>query len=150
MGGLLGQFHSEFEKKYGLMLFHLPIDGSNYIKSFMKRFKKVTRNDRLAAPLTPEMFPQTASALVSPNKMQENALQNLKELRSTGAVKRTYYFSYWDRKKTYLSAFDVKNFAPSRMLFVVHREQILHKALADYQRILGGTDSDFWYFIWKQ
>ena len=45
--------------------------------------------------------------------------------------------------KTYLSAFDVRNFAPKKMLFVVHREQILKKALQDYRKILGGHEDDF-------
>ncbi|MEK3712753.1 DUF3427 domain-containing protein [Paenibacillus sp. FSL R7-0333] len=140
-GGLLGQFHSEFEKVW-LNAVLLTDRWIELYQILYEEVQKVTRNDRLAAPLTPEMFPQTASALVSPNRMQENALQNLKELRSTGAVKGLI-ISATGTGKTYLSAFDVKNFAPSRMLFVVHREQILHKALADYQRILGGTDSDF-------
>src|SRR5699024_12716522 len=33
--------------------------------------------------------------------------------------------------KTYLSAFDVKQFNPERVLFVAHREQILQKSLQD-------------------
>ena len=49
--------------------------------------------------------------------------------------------------KTYLSAFDVRSFAPKRMLFIVHREQILNKAKEDFQRILGGIDEDFGMYV---
>ncbi|RKJ68162.1 DUF3427 domain-containing protein, partial [Butyricicoccus sp. 1XD8-22] len=45
--------------------------------------------------------------------------------------------------KTYLSAFDVRNFSPKKMLFIVHREQILKKAMQDYRKILGGHEDDF-------
>ncbi|MCZ4238226.1 DEAD/DEAH box helicase family protein, partial [Staphylococcus equorum] len=45
--------------------------------------------------------------------------------------------------KTYLSAFDVGQAEPDRVLFVVHREQILNKAKEDYRRILGGKKDDY-------
>lgn len=45
--------------------------------------------------------------------------------------------------KTYLSAFDIRSVNPNRILFIVHREQILKKAKLDYQRILGGLDQDY-------
>src|SRR5699024_5900774 len=45
--------------------------------------------------------------------------------------------------KTYLSAFDVRRYRPKRMLFIVHREQILLQARADFKRVLGGIPTDF-------
>ena len=79
---------------------------------------------------------------IKPNKMQQDALVQLKELRATGA-KKGLIISATGTGKTYLSAFDVRNAAPQRMLFIVHREQILKKAMADYRKILGGNDEDF-------
>lgn len=79
---------------------------------------------------------------IHPNKMQETALTQLKELRATGA-KKGLIISATGTGKTYLSAFDVRNTSPNRMLFVVHREQILKKAMADYRKVLGGNDEDF-------
>lgn len=79
---------------------------------------------------------------IKPNKMQQEALVQLKELRATGA-KKGLIISATGTGKTYLSAFDVRNAAPQRMLFIVHREQILKKAMADYRKILGGNDEDF-------
>lgn len=80
--------------------------------------------------------------LIQPNKMQSVALEQLKSLRATGAQKGLI-ISATGTGKTYLSALDVRNFAPKRMLFVVHREQILNKAMEDYKKILGGNDEDY-------
>ena len=44
--------------------------------------------------------------------------------------------------KTYLSAFDVHQFEPKRMLFIVHREQILQKSLKDFQKVLQFPESE--------
>lgn len=82
------------------------------------------------------------SLSIQPNKMQSVALQQLKNLRETGA-KKGLIISATGTGKTYLSAFDVRNFAPQRMLFVVHREQILKKAMQDYRKILGGNEDDY-------
>src|SRR5699024_12647841 len=45
--------------------------------------------------------------------------------------------------KTYLAPFDVRGYQPKRMLFIVHREQILLNAVEDFERILGEKDEDF-------
>ncbi|MGF2614611.1 DEAD/DEAH box helicase [Rossellomorea vietnamensis] len=79
---------------------------------------------------------------VQPNKMQEAALQSIQHVREQGKEK-ALVISATGTGKTYLSAFDVRCFAPRRMLFIVHREQILQKAKADYQKILGGADRDY-------
>lgn len=86
--------------------------------------------------------PLAESLLIQPNKMQQVALKQLADLRETGASKGLI-ISATGTGKTYLSAFDVRAFAPKRMLFVVHREQILKKAMADYRKILGGAEDDF-------
>ena len=86
--------------------------------------------------------PLADSLAIQPNKMQTAAIEQLKTLRATGA-KKGLIISATGTGKTYLSAFDVRNFAPKKMLFVVHREQILKKALQDYRKILGGHEDDF-------
>ena len=74
--------------------------------------------------------------------MQQAALQEIQAVREAGKHKGLV-ISATGTGKTYLSAFDVRRFAPKRMLFIVHREQILHKAKSDFKRILGGIDEDF-------
>ncbi|WP_043932505.1 DUF3427 domain-containing protein [Bacillus sp. EB01] len=79
---------------------------------------------------------------IEPNKMQLQALKQIQAVRDAGNTKGLV-ISATGTGKTYLSAFDVRRYGPTRMLFVVHREQILKKAKSDFQRLLGGPDSDF-------
>lgn len=79
---------------------------------------------------------------IQPNKMQESALAEIQAVRNKGEIKGLV-ISATGTGKTYLSAFDVRRYAPKRMLFIVHREQILQKAKEDFRRILGGLSKDF-------
>lgn len=79
---------------------------------------------------------------IKPNAMQKAALKEIQEVRNKGH-QRALVISATGTGKTYLSAFDVRRFRPKKMLFIVHREQILRKAMADYKQVLGGTEADF-------
>lgn len=139
-GGLLEQFQSEFEKVWNNAV---PLTDK-WIDAYQILFEEVLKANQKnhnVLPLIPEV-PQTLFSSISPNKMQQSALRNLKDLRRSGEHKGLV-ISATGTGKTYLSAFDVRNFAPDRMLFIVHREQILQKAMIDYQRIIGGKDSDY-------
>lgn len=86
--------------------------------------------------------PSPKEAYIKPNIMQRDALRNLVNLRARGE-KKGIVVSATGTGKTYLSAFDVGQADPERVLFVVHREQILNKAKEDYRRVLGGELSDY-------
>ena len=79
---------------------------------------------------------------IVPNKMQQAALKEIQAVRDAGNDKGLV-ISATGTGKTYLSAFDVRRFAPKRMLFIVHREQILLKAKSDFKRVLGGIEEEF-------
>ncbi len=79
---------------------------------------------------------------IKPNKMQEAALEQIAGLREKN-LDKGLVISATGTGKTYLSAFDVRAYQPKRMLFIVHREQILLKAKEDFKRVLGGKDEDF-------
>ena len=89
-----------------------------------------------------ESLIEEAPLYIRPNMMQKQALRNLRELRMRGADKGLV-ISATGTGKTFLSAFDVNQFSPERVLFIVHREQILNKAQEDYKKILGGPSSDY-------
>ena len=59
--------------------------------------------------------------------MQKDALKGLQAIRDSGK-KKALVISATGTGKTFLSAFDVQQFKPERMLFIVHREQILQKS----------------------
>ncbi|MBL1230243.1 DEAD/DEAH box helicase [Enterococcus sp. BWB1-3] len=79
---------------------------------------------------------------ITPNDMQKQALREIQKVRNEGKQK-ALVVSATGTGKTYLSAFDVKSFAPKRLLFVVHREQILTKAMSDYQNVLSESEENF-------
>lgn len=77
---------------------------------------------------------------ILPNQMQLLALSNLKALRDQGKDK-ALLVSATGTGKTFLSAFDVANVKPKRMLFLVHRRNIAQKAMESYQDILDDSIS---------
>ena len=92
----------------------------------------------------PQIHPQmkTQAKIIVPNKMQAAALKQLNSLVNSGA-KKGLVVSATGTGKTYLGAFAVKNYRPRRFLYVVHREQIARKSLASFQRVIGGSASDY-------
>lgn len=72
---------------------------------------------------------------IQPNLMQQEALASLTALRNEKKNK-ALLISATGTGKTYLSAFDVKNVNPKRMLFVVHRENIAYDAMNTYKNII--------------
>ncbi|WP_300560898.1 DEAD/DEAH box helicase [Companilactobacillus sp.] len=75
--------------------------------------------------------------------MQLPALEALNDLRNVKHADKGLIVAATGTGKTYLAAFDVQQVNPKRVLFVVHREQILRKAKESFQEILGGPDSDY-------
>lgn len=73
---------------------------------------------------------------VKPNKMQNLALINLHSLRTRG-IHKGLVIAATATGKTYMAAFDVKQFRARKVLFLVHREDILIKAEQSFKRVLG-------------
>lgn len=90
---------------------------SNFLNSQNKEFKSFNSNQ------------------IKTNFMQEKALEKLANLRKKGENK-ALIIAATGTGKTYLSAFDVRNFKAKTMLFLVHRENILIKAKQSFEEIL--------------
>ncbi|MEG0841135.1 MAG: DEAD/DEAH box helicase [Erysipelotrichaceae bacterium] len=75
---------------------------------------------------------------IIPNSMQERAITNLNKLRKFKENK-ALVIAATATGKTYMSALDVKQFKPKKMLYIVHREEILRHAQKSYQRVLGSS-----------
>lgn len=95
---------------------------SNFLNSQNKEFKSFNSNQ------------------IKTNFMQEKALEKLENLRKKGENK-ALIIAATGTGKTYLSAFDVKNFKAKTMLFLVHRENILIKAKESFETILPEINS---------
>lgn len=68
------------------------------------------------------------------NSMQQKALYNLAKLRENNQHK-ALIIAATGTGKTYLSAFDVRQFNPQRVLFLVHRDVILDEAMKSFKRV---------------
>lgn len=84
----------------------------------------------------------TRAEEVRPNAMQQEALLAIESMRRQGR-RRAVVISATGTGKTILSALDVRSVAPRRMLFVVHREQILDRAIHEFARVLGAPEGAF-------
>ena len=72
---------------------------------------------------------------IAPNSMQKRAMENLTRLRSMGE-RKALVIAATGTGKTYMSAFDVRHVRPQRLLFVVHREEILQKAKETFEKLM--------------
>ena len=138
-GELASQVSNEFDIQWELST---PLTNE-WIESYKETYVK---------PVRPASV--QSSKTIKPNKMQEEALKSLKNLRDNNKDK-ALLISATGTGKTFLSAFDVKRFKPKRLLFVVHRRNIAEAALRSFQYLIPNvsmgifsgntkeTDSDF-------
>lgn len=87
-----------------------------------------------------DMDYEIANSDIKPNYMQRRALKELNRVRAIGASKALITASAGSGK-TFLAAFDVLNFNPRRMLYIVHEGSILMKSFETFQRVFGSDKS---------
>lgn len=73
---------------------------------------------------------------LTPNSMQVKAVKELRLLREAGE-ERAIAVAATGTGKTLMAAFDVKEVKPKKMLFLVHREMILEKAMESFGRVIN-------------
>jgi superfamily II DNA or RNA helicase len=73
-------------------------------------------------------------------------LIEIQKVRDAGETKAVVV-SATGTGKTILSALDVRAARPQRLLFVVHREQILDRAIEEFRKVLNAPASDFGKFV---
>ena len=78
--------------------------------------------------------------IINPNSMQRKALRELRRNRDMG-IKRSLIVSATGSGKTYLAAFDARNFDAKRLLYIVHRETILKDARDSFMKVFGAEKS---------
>ncbi len=94
--------------------------------SFINEIKKVEKSKRLDF---------SDYEVIKPNHMQKRAIDNLNRLRYYGEDK-ALVIAATGSGKTYMSAFDVINYKPKKMLFLVHREEILRSAEKTFRKLV--------------
>lgn len=138
-GELASQVSNEFDIQWELST---PLTNE-WIESYKETYVKPVRPTSVQSLKT-----------IKPNKMQEEALKSLKNLRDNNNDK-ALLISATGTGKSFLSAFDVRRFKPKRLLFVVHRRNIAEAALRSFKYLIPNvsmgifsgntkeTDSDF-------
>lgn len=106
------------------------------------------RPQLVAAPVDGFLPPASSGipTTIVPNSMQEEALERIERLRLAGE-RRALVISATGTGKTILGALEVRQAKPRKMLFVVHREQIVDKALSEFQRVLEEPADQFGKFV---
>lgn len=123
VGKVLGEFQTDFEKATPVTVDFI----SHYEEIYKKQFLS-SKTQEADNSLTE----------INPNAMQVEALRNLNNLRKDDKNK-ALIISATGTGKTYLSAFDAKEFNPKKLLFVVHRLTIAKDSLKTFQKVFGTT-----------
>jgi superfamily II DNA or RNA helicase len=105
----------------------------NDYEEFLKSIKGIQKNQHLI---------YEKRDYIVPNRMQRRATENLERLRSFGESK-ALVIAATGTGKTYMSAFDVQKYEPKRLLFIVHREEILKKAKDTFEKLLPNSKLTF-------
>ena len=125
----LAEFNNVFSSSF-------PVD-----EDYLSKYTFIHNTEKkLRSGLRKELLGKINTPKITPNKMQQEALNNLVHLRNSGKNK-ALLVSATGTGKTYLSAFDVLEFKPKRLLFLVHRKNIAQKAMETFQSILDESIS---------
>jgi len=121
---LLNEFKSDFEKATHVtaeyILYYEEIYKNQFLLNTKNNFQRLVESQ----------------AIITPNPMQIEALENLKKLRANNKDK-ALIISATGTGKTYLSAFDAEAFNPKKLLFVVHRLTIAKDSLTTFRNVFG-------------
>lgn len=120
---ILNNFEEIFER--------LPKLDLEMIENYEKVYKLSKKYSKIQEKNQNSLFKKD----IKPNFMQKEALENLKLLRES--EDKGLLISATGTGKTYLSAFDVKNLKPEKMLFIAHRKTILRKAKYTFENIIS-------------
>jgi superfamily II DNA or RNA helicase/HKD family nuclease len=123
---VLNEFQTDFEK------------ATPVTKKYILEYEEIYRNQFLINKKNSLESPIESEKMITPNAMQIEALENLKNLRGDKKNK-ALIISATGTGKTYLSAFDAKFFQPQKLLFVVHRLTIAENSLKTFQKVFGNT-----------
>ena len=121
---VFGQMLSEFEDKWSNTF---PLDNGIISQYVNKLNYAIERWD---------MDYEAASEKIKPNYMQRKALKELNRYRAMG-MRRALIVAAAGSGKTYLAAFDARNFNPKKLLYIVHEGSILQKSLETFQEVFG-------------
>jgi len=105
-------------------------DFINSYSDFLKEIRKTQENNNLEF---------SSYQLIKPNHMQKKAMDNLSRLRASGEDK-ALVIAATGTGKTFMSAFDAINYKPKKLLYLVHREEILRSAEKTFKKLVKNKE----------
>lgn len=100
---------------------------------------------RLGTRTMPENAFEFDNSAIEPNQMQTEAIAKLDRLRNNNETK-ALAIAATGSGKTYMAVFDALQVRPKKLLFIVHREDILIKAKESFDRIIDKSLYSTGYF----
>lgn len=104
-----------------------------FIKEYSEFLKKVNRERKFD-----DRFAFEAENII-PNRMQKEAIDRLEWLRRQNE-KKALAIAATGTGKTYLAVLDSLRYKPKKLLFIVHREDILRKARSTFEQVIGKSN----------
>lgn len=144
-GGLLHQMRAEYDEVWedertAVVTGSWIDEYESYRRSTVEGSSRSFGNSK--PPFRHESFTPEGSGfrealpVIMPNKMQSLALEFLRALHDR-CEERALLVSATGTGKTYLSALDVRQVEPCRVLFIAHRRRILEASRDSFRRVLG-------------
>lgn len=142
-----GEMLSQIKKEFSTLW-----DEADELEEVLSEYEKLYNDNKQFSNLrkvTSEI--KKKNITLSPNIMQEQFIENLRNLIKQGE-KKAILVSATGTGKTYASAFAVNDFKPKRFLFLVHREQIAKQSIDAYKHVfkdhekfglLSGNSKDY-------
>lgn len=123
---------NEFEK-----LWNSPysLKFKEFIDSYEENYKTIKAERKTRKPA--KVLAKEEKEL-KPNAMQQEFINNIKQLCETGENK-ALLISATGTGKTYASAFALRETKTKKALFLVHREQIARRAMKSYKKVFGNA-----------
>lgn len=139
---IINDFEELWNSPNALTVTEQILDEYNLIYSEQKRIGRELLKKKIelqkASALSESKLITTEQILLQPNSMQLEFIQKLNEIRAMGKH-RALLISATGTGKTYAAAFALREINPKRALFIVHREQILRKAIESFKNVFGDT-----------
>ncbi|WP_409292724.1 DEAD/DEAH box helicase family protein [Peribacillus sp. SCS-37] len=129
-------FITEVLKEYETLWHSSVVADEDFLLKYEEFLKSIKRIEATSGLI------YERAEYITPNRMQQRAMENLSRVRQIGE-KKALVIAATGTGKTYMSAFDVRSFQPKRLLFIVHREEILKKAKETFEKLLPNKNITF-------
>ncbi len=122
----------EIEKEFAFFWDVLPPLSEELIKAYEKQLEYAIASWDMDYLLI------SKDGELNPNYMQRQALKELQRYRNLGQEK-AMVIAATGSGKTFLSAFDARNFAAKKLLFLVHKDTILTQAMKTFSSVFKSS-----------